>query len=56
MVSSAAPRRPRRLSDVVSTVMRQAREAREADILPGLTTGLQSLDEISVSFVETTWG
>lgn len=46
VVSSAAPRRPRRLSDVVSTVMRQARQAREADILPGFTTGLPSLDEI----------
>lgn len=46
VVHSAAPRRPRRLSTVVSGVIRQAKDARENDVLPGFTTGLPSLDEI----------
>lgn len=42
----ASPKRPRRLGEVVSTTRGVAIMAHERDILPGLTMGLPSMDEI----------
>jgi replicative DNA helicase len=42
----AAPRRPKRLSEIAEQVTAASRLAQEREIMPGFTTGLPSLDEM----------
>ncbi len=46
VMHATAPRRPRRLSDAIHTVVSASMRARDGGVLPGFGTGLLSLDEI----------
>ncbi|WP_029002750.1 replicative DNA helicase [Azorhizobium doebereinerae] len=46
VMHAAAPRRPRRLNDIVHNVLTASNSARDGGSLPGFGTGLLSVDEI----------
>jgi replicative DNA helicase len=46
IVGVSMPNRPKRLSEIVSKVVKQSRMAQEKGTMPGMTTGLATLDEL----------